>query len=217
MTAMDYAKYFISQRIGAEKNSLEGNMKLQKLLFFADIIHLAQYNTPLFNDTIFAFEKGCVIESVRHRFQYDYGDLCFESMKEQYIFCQQDKNTLDMTIAIFGGLSSKELSDLNHQFNFWQDQYSNSIVSDTFKEKYDSIVTIEMMRSELDKMKGVLNAYYQTKLTEQNVIVFNGIRFFYGDDVFMTVSLKQYLCEFSMCAEDDSYSVYYDNGELVVY
>lgn len=217
MTAMDYAKYFMSKRIGAERNSLEGNMKLQKLLFFADMIHLAQYDTPLFNDAVFAFEKGCVVENVRQRFLHNYEDLFLESMRDEYVFNEQDLDTLDTTIAIFGNLSATELSDLNHQFNFWQRQYDNSFVSETYKEKYESIVSVDMMRSEIDKIKNAMLAYRQTKNIEQNVVAFNGVQFFYDNDVTMTIQLSQILSEFSVNAEEKAYSVYYDNGKLVIY
>lgn len=217
MKAIDYAKFFISQKIGAEKNSLEGNMKLQKLLFFADMINLAQYDSPLFDDDVYAFEKGCVIESVRQKFQYDYDNLLFESMYTQPCFNDSDKDTLNITLDIFGALSSKELSELSHQFEFWKNQYDKAYVSDYYKEKEASIITIDMMREEINIIQNILSAYKETRKICQNVIKINGVSFYYEDDIVDTSDLRRALNEFSINAEDDAYSIYFEDGELVIY
>ena len=68
----DFAKYFIKKGADSLPNTYDGNMKLQKLLTFADLISIAKYGKPLFNDPVLAFKNGCVVEKVRQRYKNDY-------------------------------------------------------------------------------------------------------------------------------------------------
>lgn len=217
MNAMDYAKFFIAQKIGAEANSFDGNMKLQKLLFFADMINLAQYDTPLFHDNVYAFKKGCVVETVRKRFQYDYVRLMAEVSSSDLVFDQSDMDTLTKTVMIYGKLSSDELSELCHQFSFWERQYNDSFVSDNFREKDYSIISVDMMRNEIGIIKNILDAYNESCDNSLNEIVINGVKFYYDSNIEITDEAVKCLKDFSKFAEDDAYSFYYDNGELVIY
>ena len=73
--AIDYAKVFMKRNLDSARNTFDGNMKLQKLLFFADYISLATRNCRLFEDTVYAFRNGCVVESVRTRYKNDFQSL----------------------------------------------------------------------------------------------------------------------------------------------
>ena len=73
--AYDFAKYFIKNGYDSNPNTYDGNMKLQKMLTFANAISLAEYGKPLFNDKILAFTNGCVVEKVRLRYRNDYKGL----------------------------------------------------------------------------------------------------------------------------------------------
>ena len=75
----DYAKYFMKQGLDTQRNTFDGNMKLQKLLVFANLISLAERGEPLFNDEILAFEQGCVIEEVRLKYKHSYSEFALEA------------------------------------------------------------------------------------------------------------------------------------------
>lgn len=64
----DFAKFFIKNGADSMPNTYDGNMKLQKLLFLADLANIAEYGEPLFNDQVLAFKNGCVVEKVRLRY-----------------------------------------------------------------------------------------------------------------------------------------------------
>ena len=58
----DVAKWFCSQGIIENLNSEEGNMKLQKLLFFAQLIYMAKHNgETMFEEKFNAFKNGMVL------------------------------------------------------------------------------------------------------------------------------------------------------------
>ena len=70
----DVANYFIGLSL---KNKLdtdgtvEGitNLKLQKILYFAQCAYLALYDKPLFEDEVLAWEYGPVISSVYNKYK----------------------------------------------------------------------------------------------------------------------------------------------------
>ena len=64
----DFAKFFIKNGADSSPNTYDGNMKLQKLLVFADLANIAEYGEPLFGDQVLAFKNGCVVEKVRLRY-----------------------------------------------------------------------------------------------------------------------------------------------------
>lgn len=61
-TASEIAKYIIASF--QKKNKEISNLKLQKLLYYAQAWHLVLYEGPLFNDEIEAWVHGPVVPSV---------------------------------------------------------------------------------------------------------------------------------------------------------
>jgi len=213
----DYAKYFIKQDLDTQNNTFDGNMKLQKLLVLADLVSLAELGKPLFDDTIYAFTQGCVVEKVRLRYKNDFIGFVEDSRNFNPDFTQDDYDILGLTTAIFGNLSARELSELNHSFAFWNEAYKRSIQSNGYKNKDASIVTVEEMQKEIGKIRDVIALYRETQKENNSKETINGIDFYYSsDDISMTDEVLEELFTFSLLAEDIAYSVYHDNGTLVI-
>ena len=66
----DVAKYFIKNDADSFPNTYEGNMKLQSLLVFANMIYVAEYGELLFDDVL-ALKDDCVVKKVRLRYESD--------------------------------------------------------------------------------------------------------------------------------------------------
>ena len=75
MKALSVAKYFLSKDpkrkifnnkvvVFNDRKFYEGNVKLNKYLFLAQVVYLAKYEKLLFEDAFCAYENGPVIESV---------------------------------------------------------------------------------------------------------------------------------------------------------
>jgi uncharacterized phage-associated protein len=59
LTALDIARYFLHLcSIDEELGELMSNLKLQKLVYYAQGFYLAFYNESLFNDEIAAWQYG---------------------------------------------------------------------------------------------------------------------------------------------------------------
>ena len=214
----DYAKYFIKLNLDTNRDTFDGNMKLQKLLVFADLLSLAERNERLFDNDILAFEYGCVIEDVRHRYKNDCYGLVSDSKSFKPNFSQEEQKILDLTVELFGKLSARELSDINHAFLFWYTAYKNSIEASGYKNKSKAVISIDAMRDELDKVKEMIAAYRDTQNDNQSKEIINDVIFYFSpESLTLTEEVLARLYQFSLEADDKAYSIYLDNGRLVIY
>ena len=69
--AIEVARYFLSLT-DEDAGELISNLKLQKLLYYAQGFHLVIYGEPLFPETIEAWAHGPVVTSVYHQYK-EYG------------------------------------------------------------------------------------------------------------------------------------------------
>lgn len=64
VSAKQVASYFIEKASQLNENNDLTNLKLQKMLYFAQVEHLKKYGEPLFDDAIEAWKYGPVIPAV---------------------------------------------------------------------------------------------------------------------------------------------------------
>ena len=156
------AKWFCSQGIIENPNSIEGNMKVQKLLFFAQLIYMAKNNgETMFDEEFNAFEHGVVLEDVRKNYKHNYIKEISNINLEQFDFNNSIITALELTKAIFGHVSAQELSELSHEFESWKDYYQKSKKMGIHIKKLSKIPYSELIK-ELYKIEEVLDAYKQT-------------------------------------------------------
>lgn len=217
---LDYAKYFMKNATGLDK-SFDGNMKLQKLLVFSNLVNMALNNKPLFKEQLYAFRNGCIVDSVRRKYRNDYLGLKKESESFEPNFSECELETLEITLNIFDKLSAKELSDLNHEFDFWKDSYVDG--------KNYCIVSDNSIKKELPIIKNMIDSYKNRDKNKKTEVI-NGITFYYDHDKLniygnFIIDNKFYniideLYDFTLSDELDEncYSVYLDEfGELVIF
>lgn len=216
MKAIDIAKWFIKEGYDEPRNTLNGNMKLQKLLYFAQLIHLAEYDEALFDDPIYAFEHGCVVEDIRLKYRSSNSLLIDEAYKDEYMFTKKQRRTLKLTVDIFGDLDAEELSKLNHLQDVWREKYNNSKIGEYYIKDL-SILNIEDMKQNLDGIRQVIKAYDMTNEDDETCELVNDVRFYYNpDEITINEEILSSLREFP--AEEQSYSLYLDESVgLVIY
>lgn len=190
----DVAKYFIKNDADSLPNTYEGNMKLQSLLVFANMINVAEYGELLFDDVL-ALKDDCVVEKVSFR---------YESDKFEQNFSDSENTVLNMVMSIFKSASAKELSELIRTFNFWKE------TDCTYKSK--SILHDE----DIDRMKEIVHAYQESSNDVMTRKIINGISFYYNGFK-LTDDMIEELKSFTLNADDDSFTVYLDDGSLVIY
>lgn len=212
----DFAKYFLKNGADSLPNTYDGNMKLQKLLVLADLACVAEYGELLFQDDVLAFKNGCVVEKVRLRYKNDYSGFISDSKAYQPDFSEREYSILNLVMAIFGTATAKELSEINHTFNFWIEAYDRGTNGTGFHDKSLSVVDMISQKKDIERMKEIISAYQESSNDVEAHEVINGITFYY-DGFKLTDEMIEQLEAFTFNADDDSYSVYLDDGRLVVY
>ncbi len=153
---LDYAKWFLDNDLDTPRNTFKGNMKLQKLLFFAQLISLAKNNKLLFEDEFSAFENGMVMENIRLEYKNNLPQLLNYSGNEISL---EDLEVLELTKNIYGSEDADTLSTMTHQFEYWKKYLSLSNDEFDFKDKEKAVVPNKELEKELDNIRDVLDAY----------------------------------------------------------
>ena len=214
--AYDFAKFFIKNGADSTPNTYDGNMKVQKLLTLANMVHLAKYGRLLFSDPVLAFQNGCVIEKVRLRYKNDYIGLKEDSDSYNPDFTEEEYQTLSTVLDIFGKVSARELSGLNHTFKSWNEAYKNGTMKTGFHDKTKSIVDFSQYPEDIEAVKRSVDAYEESKKHTEKCEIINGVTFYY-DDMTLSDELLEQLEKFSRVCDDDVYSICVDDGRLVIY
>lgn len=210
LKAMDIAKWFIQRNCDNPRNKIDGNMKLQKMLYFSQVIHLARTGESLFCDPILAFERGSVVEEVRLRYKGgEFFQFIDEAIHFVADFSKEQLESLQITEAIFCNLNANELSDINHLHKSWDIAYKNSLVNGIPQKHLSEISIDNIKRYDLEKIKDLLEAYEITKNMNGRHEVINGITFFYDEDeITMTDELIEELGKFK--GEEPAYRLCWD-------
>jgi uncharacterized phage-associated protein len=126
LTSQDIARYFLSL-ISEESGDLISNLKLQKLVYYAQGFQLALYDTPLFDEEIEAWHHGPVVPGL-YRTYKDCGanaiprptDIDFS------IYNEQTKEILDEVYQVYGQFSAWKLRNMTHDEQPWTSVYHNA-------------------------------------------------------------------------------------------
>ena len=212
----DFAKFFIKNGADSMPNTYDGNMKLQKLLVLADLAYIAEYDEPLFEDQVLAFKNGCVVEKIRLRYKNDYAGFKRDSDAFQPDFSEKEYTILNLIMEIFGNASAKELSEINHTFNFWKVAFENGTDVNGYHNKNRSVVNMAIQANDIARMREIISAYRESSNDMMASEIINGITFYY-DGFALTDDIMEQLENFSLSADDDTYSVYLDHERLVIY
>ena len=212
----DFAKYFIKNGADSKPNTYDGNMKLQKLLVLSDLANIAENGKLLFSDPVLAFQNGCVVEKVRLRYKNDYSTFKHDSDLYQPDFSESEYEILKLVMDIFGHASARELSEINHTFSFWQVGYQNGTSNNGYHTKILSEVDMMSHKEDINRMQEIISVYRENLNDVSASEVINGVTFYY-DGFELTDDIIEKLEVFSLQSDDDAYTIYFDDGKLVIY
>jgi len=121
-TAMQIADWFLARNrmaIAEIDGELISNMKLQKLLYYAQGSYAAITGRALYDDPIVAWKHGPVVESVYHHYK-DFGsngiDYDGNILSE---FDVETVNILKQVYEVFGQYSAWKLREMTHSETPW--------------------------------------------------------------------------------------------------
>ena len=129
ITAMDVARYFLAQ-CDPEAGDNLSNLKLQKLLYYAQGIYLALKGEPLFNDPIEAWQHGPVVPSVYHSFKrFGSNAVELDDDVDFNIFDEETQEILNEVFEVYGQFSAWKLRNLTHDEPPWAETPQGGIIS----------------------------------------------------------------------------------------
>lgn len=98
------------------------NLKLQKLLYYAQGLHLGFYGSPLFLDPVEAWMHGPVVRDIYFKYNI-HGAAPFEP-DQDFAYEALDEDTrefLDEVYEVYGQFSAWKLRDMTHAEPPWLD------------------------------------------------------------------------------------------------
>jgi uncharacterized phage-associated protein len=140
--AINVAKYFLSKTLESDENIT--NLKLQKLLYYAQGYHLALYDSELFHEEICAWTHGPVCPEIYYRFKEFGSNNISYNEKENFsdIFTPEQLDFLDEVYNVFGQFSAWKLRDMTHEESPWinNKSYNGIIPPDEMRDYFNTRV-----------------------------------------------------------------------------
>lgn len=129
LTANDVADFFLSSIDSEPDGENISNLKLQKLLYYAQGIALSILGRPLFMDPICHWQHGPVVSTVYHQYK-SYGSAPLPiSYIEPEKYQEEDILVLNYVRREYGQYSAWKLRDMTHQEEPWLATANGSIIS----------------------------------------------------------------------------------------
>ncbi|NYB72524.1 SocA family protein [Sedimentibacter hydroxybenzoicus DSM 7310] len=135
------AKWFLAhnrQVMAEEDAEYISNLKLQKLLYYAQGVYYAMKNKVLFDDEIMAWKHGPVVEDVYHDYKSNGANgIKFE---DEFDFSKIDGETTEVLEEVydyFGQYSAWKLRNMTHNEEPWKKTEMNDEINvDLIKEYF---------------------------------------------------------------------------------
>ncbi|KQV60124.1 hypothetical protein ASC95_01200 [Pelomonas sp. Root1217] len=122
-TAADVARYFLSLA-DEEAGDTLSNLKLQKLLYYAQGFSLAIDDQPLFGERLEAWTHGPVVPDVYHLFKsYGSGPIPLPGDFDPMSLDAGTRELLDEVYEVYGQYSAWKLRNMTHDEDPWKDAY----------------------------------------------------------------------------------------------
>lgn len=208
--AIEISKWFIKNTEGVGVCSKEGNLKLQKLLYYAQAMNLCVNNSPLFENKIEAWESGPVVRDAYVNFRYY--DLWRTT---DYNLDADTEQLLRIIDYIYGNYSASDLVDLSHSEDPWKD-YEGLISENIYASPEISHKSMKDFYD--DKLSKLYDLYKNYNFDKEKSFYINGNKFTYvPSETTVTEADMDILREqFSNSFGEDLF-VYKDENEIVVY
>ncbi|QRN40601.1 MAG: DUF4065 domain-containing protein [Neisseriaceae bacterium] len=123
LTCYEVADYFLSLCDQEDSGDLISNLKIQKLVYYAQGFSLAINNRPLFKEEIRAWKHGPVVKELYDKYRkYGSGALPTDDLNINHNnFSEEDKKLLDDVYDVYGQFSAWKLRNMTHEEAPWRD------------------------------------------------------------------------------------------------
>ena len=208
--AVKVAKWFLQNNDTLYASDGDSNLKLQKLLYYAQCMHLAVFEEPLYTEEVQAWENGPVIRNVYD--QYRYKELGFKAMEDAKVKLSAfQEDLLRVVNIVYGSKSPTELIALTHEEKPWQE------LKRLVRCRMNPIITKERMKEYYKSLKDIFEAY-RDYLVEECKLIIGTNTFTYRADIQITEEEKDIINDMSYDLRGSSLYISRDkDGGLVIY
>lgn len=134
--ALNIAKYFIKLASPDEEDFIT-NLKLQKLLYYAQGFHLALYAKPLFNEQIKAWQYGPVVTEIYSNYkEYRTNVLPQPDDFEMEQYDSETRELLDEIYEVYGQYTAPTLMRFTHKEPPWTGTVINEEITHPLMKEY---------------------------------------------------------------------------------
>ena len=139
LSAFDVAEYFLTIAERQDKEPIT-NLKLQKLLYYAQGFHLAMFGKPLFKEAIERWTYGPVVPEVYHAYKtYGSGTIEYPPEVDFSKFEEETREFLEEVYAARGQYTAWALTQFTHDEPPTKDTPERSEISHSqLKEYFDT-------------------------------------------------------------------------------
>jgi len=136
-TALDVAQFFIANGANSEESGIS-NLKLQKLVYYAQGFHLALFDAPLFDEDLEAWTHGPVAPSIYHQYkQHGSSPIPAPDYELNEEFSAEQLDFLSEVHDVFGQFSAWKLRNMTHDEPPWlENEDSASTIPKTTMQEY---------------------------------------------------------------------------------
>ena len=153
VSALAVANYFVEKSNKSEGNSVEKitQMKLQKMIYIAHGLSLAEHNQPLINEDIIAWRFGPVVRSVYDAFKANRNNIITEFAKDEQEAPYKLPNNLSAsTMEILDEVWDSCLEITGIQLSNWSHE-KDSPWDRTYKKDFNKIGNLPIPDHEIQK------------------------------------------------------------------
>ena len=119
LTCRDVAEYFLSL-VDEDSGDTITNLKLQKLVYYAQGFNLALFNKPLFKEHIEAWQHGPVTPVLYNKYKiYESNPIPKPKRLDFTKFDSKTKSLLNVIFEEYGQFSAWKLRDMSHLTPPW--------------------------------------------------------------------------------------------------
>lgn len=210
MNVIDIARWFMNNNQDVRKKGLDGNIKLQKLLYYTQAICLAVYDDTIFDDKIEAWIYGPVIREVYKSHEY-YFDILNQQPNVE--IPKDIERVLKIINSMYGFKTPHELVDLTHEEEPWLE------LKEQAEKRMNLEITVDKIKGYYQSFKDIFEDYNDYDFDNETAEYINGNAFVYNSkETKLTDEDIDVLYESSKNIRDKSFFVYKtEGGELVAY
>ena len=165
MKALDIAKYFLYLAREDDSGDTISNLKMQKMLYYAQGECLALLDKPLFEENIKAWEHGAVVPQVYNAFKrYGRNSISFDELDDFNTDFIKDEKIYELLLYVYDKymcFSASSLRNKNHKEPTWQNTYKKGLSNTIKNEDIKSYFKLERQK-ETKRLKAIADEYART-------------------------------------------------------